>query len=224
MLRRPVVSAELSTLARACRRGERDRGRLVAVELHGQLRRRDVPARSGCDRFALARAIVAVRLCGAQARRGLSSAGRCPTRSVAWRASRRSRACAPARRPAALVPAAAIPRLYAPGLVLRLSRTARRVITGYPGLVGTVPPTISALTAITSMYVPCTRGRFCSHRCGACLAAQLRGRGWAVGSARPHAFAARDQVFVQERLHRPYPGEHHGAHPAGRPVRPAAAV
>ena len=42
--------------ARACRRRERDRGRLVAVELHGRLRRRNVPARSGCGRFALSRA------------------------------------------------------------------------------------------------------------------------------------------------------------------------
>ncbi len=38
-------------LTLACRRGERDRGRLVAVELHGRLRRRDVPARSGCGLF-----------------------------------------------------------------------------------------------------------------------------------------------------------------------------
>ena len=39
-----------------CRRGERDRRRLVAVELHGRLRRRDVPTRSGCGRLALWRA------------------------------------------------------------------------------------------------------------------------------------------------------------------------
>ncbi len=44
----------LLTLALACRRRERDRGRLVAVELHGRLRRRDVHAQSGCGRFALA--------------------------------------------------------------------------------------------------------------------------------------------------------------------------
>ncbi len=106
-----------------CRRGERDRGRLVGVELCGQLRRHDVPARSGCGRFALARATVAVRRRGAlqtrangraaaaatcrstalpattstAARWDLSSAERCPTRSAAWRAGRRSRACAPAR-------------------------------------------------------------------------------------------------------------------------------
>jgi hypothetical protein len=43
-------------LTLACRRGERDRGRLVAVELRGRLRRRNVHARSGCGRFALARA------------------------------------------------------------------------------------------------------------------------------------------------------------------------
>jgi hypothetical protein len=46
----------LLKLALACRRGERDRGRLVAVELHGQLHRHDVHARSGCGRFALSRA------------------------------------------------------------------------------------------------------------------------------------------------------------------------
>jgi hypothetical protein len=39
-----------------CRRRELDRGRHVAVELHGRLRRRDVPARSRCGSFALARA------------------------------------------------------------------------------------------------------------------------------------------------------------------------
>ncbi len=120
-----------------CRRGELDRGRLVAVELHGQLRRRDVPARSGCGRFALAHVILALRRCGAlqtrangraaaaatcrdsalrattstAARWGLSSAGRCPRRSAALRAGRRSRACAPASRPATLAPAAALPRL-----------------------------------------------------------------------------------------------------------------
>ena len=57
MLRRPAHPPDASapTSALACRRSERDRGRLVAVELHGQLRRRDVLARSGCGRLALAR-------------------------------------------------------------------------------------------------------------------------------------------------------------------------
>ena len=77
-LRRPLYPpdafAPYVTLL-ACRRGERDRGRLLAVELRGQLRRRGVPAWSVCGRFALARPIVAVRHCGAQARWDLSSMG-----------------------------------------------------------------------------------------------------------------------------------------------------
>ena len=56
MLRRPLCLLLTLALALACRRGERDRGRLVAVELRGRLRRHDVPARSGCGRFALWRA------------------------------------------------------------------------------------------------------------------------------------------------------------------------
>jgi hypothetical protein len=173
------------TLALVCRRRECDRGRLVAVELRGRLRRRDVPPRSGCGRFELARAVVAVQHCGAlqnlanmratapatcrstalrattstAARRGLSSAGRCPRRSAAWRAGRRSRDCAPARRPPLSSLQPFISRLKAPGLVLHEAPThaARRVFAGYPGLVGSVPPTISALTALTAMCVP-TRG------------------------------------------------------------------
>jgi hypothetical protein len=156
-------------LTLACRRGERDRGRLVAVELRGRLRRRDVPARSGCGRIARARAIVAVRHCGAlqtranlrataaatcrgsaprettstAARWGLSSMGRCPTRSAAWRAGRRSRDCAPLQ-----PPSHALTRFC---MVLHEPSThaAHRIIKGYPGLVGSLPPTISALTTLT---------------------------------------------------------------------------
>jgi hypothetical protein len=239
----------LLTLAVACRRREHDRGRLVAVELHGRLRRHDVPARSGCGRFARARAIVAVRYCGAlqtrangwatatatcrstvprattstAAPRGLSSAGRCPTRSAAWRAGRRSRACAPARRPAALAAAAALPRVLSarPG-TSPPTRAARRVITGYPGLVGSVPPTISALTALNVLCVPFARP-------GSPPTRRLRRSVSAAAARGRHTFGAaaclawRDQALVQERLYRPDPREHHGAHPAGRAVRRAAA-
>ena len=51
------------------------------------------------------------------------------------------------------------PACYAPGLVLHEAPThsARRVFAGYPGLVGSVPPTISALTALTYLCVPFAR-------------------------------------------------------------------
>ena len=38
-----------------------------------------------------------------------------------------------------------------------------------------------------------------------------------------HVLPVRDQGLAPERLHRPDPGEHHGAHQAGLPVRSAAA-
>jgi hypothetical protein len=201
----------LLTLALACRRRERDRGRLVAVELHGQLRRHDVHARSGCGRFARVHVILALRHCGAlqtlvylrataaatcrgtvprattstAARRGLSSAGHCPRRSAAWRAGRRSQDCAPARRPAALAAAATLPRLSAPGLVLHEPPThaARRVFAGYPGLVGSVPPAISALTALTVLCAPFARPGSPPTRRLRCRVSAAAARGWSIFGA-----------------------------------------
>ncbi len=172
-------------LTLACRRGVRVRGRLVAVELHGQLPRRDVPARSGCGRFALARAIdaVATLWCAADPCQYAGSGG-CDvpqycaagdyidcgtagpvvngtlpdaigslvcrskiTRLCARPPTRRSRPCS--RHPTP--PLSARPGTSPP------THAARRVIAGYPGLVGSVPPTISALTALTKLCVPFAR-------------------------------------------------------------------
>jgi hypothetical protein len=74
------------------------------------------------------------------------------------------------------------PACYAPGLVLLEPPThsARRVIAGYPGLVGSVPTTISALTALTSLCVP-----WPGSPPRACFAA--RGCTWAARPVRPHA-------------------------------------
>ena len=81
MLRLPLHPPDASapTSALACRRSERDRGRLVAVELHGQLRRRDVPARSGCGRIARARLHRSARqwLCSADPCFQFASDGEC---------------------------------------------------------------------------------------------------------------------------------------------------
>jgi hypothetical protein len=86
---------------------------------------------------------------------------------------------------------------------------------------GSVPPTISALTALTFMCAP-TRGRSPPmqrlRRCASAAASPGRP---IFGAAA--CLAVRDQPHVQERLHRPDPREHHGAHPAGRAVRRAAA-
>ncbi len=197
-----------------------------------------MPARSGCGRFARARAIVAVRHCGAlqtrangratatvtfhstalrattstAARWGLSSAGRCPRRSAAWRADRRSRDCAPTRPPTRRsCPCSRHPSplIARPGTSPR-THSARRVIAGYPGLVGSVPPAISALTALTYLCVPFARPGSPMRR--------LRRSRLRVGgspSARSHAFTMRDQGPFREQFHRPDPREHPGAHPAG---------
>jgi hypothetical protein len=87
---------------------------------------------------------------------------------------------------------------------------------------GSVPPTISALTALTLLCVPFARpGSPPMRRVRrSASAAVARGR-FIFGAAA--CLALRDQALVQERLHRPDPGEHHGAHPAGRAVRRAAA-
>jgi hypothetical protein len=229
------------TLALACRRrGERDCRRLVAVELHGQLRQRDVPARSGYGRFARARAIVAVRYCGALQTRaniratapatcrstalrattstaapwGLSSAGRCPTRLAAWRAGRRSRACAPARRPAA---AAATP-LSAGPCTSPPTHAARRVIAGYPGLVGSVPPAISALSALTFLCVPFARPGSPPTRRLLCCASAAAARGRSIfGAAAP--FFVRDQGLGHEPLLRQRAADDLRADRAHAPVR-----
>ncbi len=60
---------------------------------------------------------------------------------------------------------------------------ARRVLAGYPGLVGSVPPTISALTALTYLYAP-TRGRARRRRGDA---ARARGCTLAARLVRPQA-------------------------------------
>ncbi len=116
------------------------------------------------------------------------------------------------------------PACYAPGLVLHEPPThaARRVFAGYPGLVGSVPPTISALSALTYLCVPFARpGSPPMRRLRrSASAAAARGR-FIFGEAA--GLAVRDQALGQDRLHRPDPREHHGAHPAGRAVRPAAA-
>ncbi len=64
---------------RSCRRGVVDLDRLVAVELHGQLRRRDVPARSRCGRIARARSHRSARqwLCSADPCFQFASDGEC---------------------------------------------------------------------------------------------------------------------------------------------------
>ncbi len=84
---------------------------------------------------------------------------------------------------------------------------------------GSVPPTISALTALTAMCVP-THGGAPVDAVHASLRAWLR----VAFCFRAAAYlTARDQRLVKKRLHRLDPGEHHSAHPAGRAVRPAAA-
>jgi hypothetical protein len=205
----------LLTLALACRRSERDRGRLVAVELHGRLCRRDVPARSGCGRFALARdrcraplwcaadpcqyyddgRCAVLRRCamGDCGTGGPVVSGTLPdaigslacrskiTRLCARPPARRSRPCG--RHP---TPLSARPGTSPP------THAARRVIAGYPGLVGTVPPTISALTALTRLCV-----RPSSSRCGPCRAA--RAHGCACASA---CSTERDQALGQVWLRR----------------------
>jgi hypothetical protein len=84
---------------------------------------------------------------------------------------------------------------------------------------GSVPPTISALTALTAMCVP-TQGGAPADAVHASLRAWLR----IAFCFRAAAYlTARDQGLVKKRLHRPDPGEHHGAHPAGLPVHPTVA-
>ncbi len=69
---------------------------------------------------------------------------------------------------------------------------ARRVIDGYPGLVGTVPSTISTLTALTHLCV-----RPSSSRCGPCRAARAHGCACA-----PACSTERDQALGQVWLRR----------------------
>jgi hypothetical protein len=82
---------------------------------------------------------------------------------------------------------------------------------------GSVPPTISALTALTSLYIP-TRCRAPADAAHALLRERVGGSFHAAA-----CFTLRGQGLGQERLHRPDPGKHHGAHQAGLGVRPAAA-
>jgi hypothetical protein len=83
---------------------------------------------------------------------------------------------------------------------------------GYPGLVGTVPSTISTLTALTRLYVP-MRVRIPADA-SLCERVAARGRFVRCGRMR-----VRDQILEQERLHRPDTPKHHGAHQASAPVR-----
>ena len=74
------------------------------------------------------------------------------------------------------------------------THSARRVFAGYPGLVGSVPPAISALTALTRLCVPFARPgsppmRLPSWQCersGCAWAVHLR-RGRMLGCARSGA-------------------------------------
>ncbi len=235
----------LLTLALACRRRERDRGRLVAVELHGQLRRHDVPARSWCGRFALARArsrprdvVVRCRplpICkrrrmrrAALLRHGrlhrLRHGGACRQRDAArgdrqlgvpvedharvrLRAYRRSRRCSrrptPFQRPA---------RYFASHARCsqghhRLPRPSRQRAADdlrADRAHGAVRPLRAAWLAADAAHASlCERGRL-MFGAAACL-------------------AVRDQGLGQERLHRPDPREHHGAHQTGLAVPRAAA-
>jgi hypothetical protein len=234
------------TLALACRRGERDRGRLVAVELHGRLRRHDlqndVHARSRCGRLARARAIDALRRCGAlqtlanmqttaaatcrgpapgattstAAERGLSSAGRCPRRSAAWRAGRRSRACAPVRRPAALVPTE--PPSHAFKRPAWYFASHARSSQGHHRLPRPSRDCAADDLRADRAHAPVRPLRAAGLAADAAHALLCERVGCSF-SVRPHASAVRDQGLGQERLHRPDPREHHGAHQAGLPVR-----
>ncbi len=188
----------------------------MAVELHGQLRRRDVLARSRCGRFALARDRGRAPLLGAADPCQYANTGKCDVPlycaagdyldcrtvgpvvsgtlpdaigSLACR-SKITRLCA--RPPsAALVPTAFTHPCKRPACTSPPTRSARRVFAGYPGLIGTVPPTISALTALTYMYVP-LRGRAPADAADASLrerAAAARACGgcaWAASSVWPH--------------------------------------
>jgi hypothetical protein len=84
---------------------------------------------------------------------------------------------------------------------------------------GTVPPTISALTALTYLCAPFTRpGSAPTWRMRRCAStAAARGR-FIFGAA--VCFTVRDQVLGPERFDRPDLGEHRGAHQAGYVVRP----
>ncbi len=175
----PPDASAADVIALACRRGEHDRGRLVAVELHGQLCRRDVHARCRCGRLALAHNHhnVIVTSCCAADPCPYANDGQCDVPrfcsagdyldcrtvgpvvsgtlpdtigSLACR-SKITSVCArqPARRCSRHpTPLSAGPCTSPP------THAARRVIAGYPGVVGSVPPTISALTALTAMCVP----------------------------------------------------------------------
>jgi hypothetical protein len=78
---------------------------------------------------------------------------------------------------AALVPAAFIPHLEDPARTSVPTHSARRVFAGYSGLIGTVPSSISALTALTRLYVP-TRVRISADAAHAseCERVAVRGR------------------------------------------------
>jgi hypothetical protein len=143
----------------------------------------------------------------------LSSAGRCPTRSAAWRAGRISRDCAPARRP----PLSTLQPLSHTFSTRPVLQGLRRIPRPYR------QRAVDALRADCAHVHVRPHAQPGSRRCGACQAASAWLR--VGGSSRAAAcFTARDQGLVQERLHRPDPGEHHCAHQAGLAVRAAAAA